>query len=277
MVGPKATAWRVLHASERGSAHYAGDLPNQDAVAVGLGEPTVVAIADGHGSLQSVRSHRGAALAVDVAVRHARQPMQPTSEHLSVLAERIASDWRTSVMEDFVAHPLTGRELDLLGAHHTVASDPLRLYGSTLIVAIAGTAGVGLLQLGDGDVVVRTSHGEVVRPVPDDPALVAGETTSLCMPDALRSFRFAVLDVIDEPIDFVLMATDGYGNAFADVTWPTHVSSDIADHLRAHGTEWIDEHLSGWLAESALVGGDDVTVAILVAAPRDTDRQEGDR
>ena len=140
-------------------------------------------------------------------------------------------------------------------------------YGATLLVAVVGDSGVRLAQIGDGDALVR-SHGFATRPVPGDDRLAA-KTTSLCLDSAADDFRYAVLPASAE-LDLVLLATDGYGNSFAAQDWWHTLVGDIAWYVDVHGFDEFSTRLPDWLAESALVGGDDATAAVLIrklAAP----------
>jgi hypothetical protein len=128
---------------------------------------------------------------------------------------------------------------------------------------------VALAQLGDGDVVVRTGDGAVLAPVPGDARLVAGETTSLCLPGAQHDFRFAHLRPADAAA-LVVLATDGYGNSFASTDWRQRVAEDLATVVDGPGLAALRTNLAGWLTDSATVGGDDVTVVVLVRASPDT-------
>jgi hypothetical protein len=118
------------------------------------------------------------------------------------------------------------------------------------------------VQLGDGDVVAAGADGVARRPVPPDGRNVGGRTTSMCLVDAAESFRITALDHAGRPPALVLVATDGYGNAFADPRWPEQVSRDLLALDRRHGRRAIAEALPRWVRESADVGGDDTTVAV---------------
>src|SRR5437016_2401525 len=67
------SAWRIVGRSVRGAAHKRVDLPNQDAIGwwpdSGEGMPVILAVSDGHGSAKYFRSHRGARLAVETALK----------------------------------------------------------------------------------------------------------------------------------------------------------------------------------------------------------------
>ena len=97
--------WRAVTASERGAAHRAAGLPNQDAVEVRpLGGGMVAAVADGHGHSRHFRSARGARLAVsiacqataDLAARPDGLPAAP-DDLRRLLVPDIVTRWRDGV------------------------------------------------------------------------------------------------------------------------------------------------------------------------------------
>jgi serine/threonine protein phosphatase PrpC len=259
------TAWRAVSASRRGSAHKDG-VPNQDAVALRRverpdGDVWVVAVADGHGGARYVRSELGARVAVDVAVEVVSDALAGRADPVTVVREvvpRIVDQWRTRVTTDARQRPFTDAEL-VRGAGGVTA------YGATLLVAVVGEHGVVVAQVGDGDVLVR-SHGFATRPVPGDERLVANETTSLCLDTAVDDFRYAVVPDSAEP-DLVLLATDGYGNSFAEADWWHGLVDDLAASVARSGFDRVADELPGWLEESARVGGDDVSAVLLVREP----------
>src|SRR5690348_9685497 len=70
--GGRTSRWQAVTATERGAAHRAAGLPNQDAVEVrSFGDGMVAAVADGHGHSRHFRSARGARLAVSLACQAA--------------------------------------------------------------------------------------------------------------------------------------------------------------------------------------------------------------
>ena len=122
--------------------------------------------------------------------------------------------------------------------------------------------GLALLQLGDGDIVVATASGEILTPVPGDDRLVAGMTTSLCLPTAVDDVRAAVVPA-EVGADLVLVATDGYGNSFASPQWRRVVMADLRRAIAGEGLAVVEQSLPAWAQESATMAGDDVTVAVL--------------
>lgn len=269
------SGWRAATASRRGSGHR-GSSPNQDAVRTELvldadERPVwLAAVSDGHGGSRYVRSDVGARAAVDVAIEHLAPLVAraDTDSDLAALLRRevpaLVDAWRRRVDEDHAAHPFT-REESTRAGDDDLARYPALAYGATLIVALVGEHGVGVAQIGDGDVLIR-AHGFATRPVPGDPRLVAGETTSLCLATAAGDFRFASLPGSAEP-DLVMLATDGYGNSFADADWWHAIVGDVADFVIEHGFDELEARFPSWLEESALVGGDDVSGVLIVREP----------
>jgi hypothetical protein len=264
--------WKATTASVRGSLHERTGLPNQDAVSV---EPhgdggLVAAVADGHGGRRYVRSDRGSALAVALAVELSRavpaDGLLGPGNPLEGMADRLVIKWHERVRADHRADPFTAEERER--AQADLDANPVLAYGSTLLVALLSTDHVHLAQIGDGDVVVVSASGAVSAPMPGDSRLVAGETTSLCAPSARADFRFCSVPTAADPA-LVLLATDGYGTAFADPHWQEAVGRDFLAAVSDSGWENLHAQLPAWLADSARVGGDDVSVAVIAAeSPR---------
>lgn len=283
-----AGAWEVLFGAARGSLHVRTGAPLQDAVgwwpgpragapaeAAHRASRVVVAVSDGVGSRDCFRSDRGAQLAVAcacavgaelVAVPEPSGPGTPGDEVAVALAAEVVARWTAAVRADLAGAPFRPEELEGTSPDWADAG-PLLAYAATLLVAVATPERLLLVQLGDGDVLVVGPGGVVARPVPDDPSSVAGTTSTLSQPDAVEAFRGTVLDLAADPVDLVLMATDGYGNAFADPGWPGRVGRDVHDQLRDDGPADVRGRLGSWVADAASVGGDDATLALVVRAP----------
>jgi len=268
-------AWVALTASERGAAHHASGLPNQDAVQTRPAGPNAVvaAVADGHGHRRHFRSATGAALAVIVACEAAAElaarldaveaAERLESEALGILVPAITGRWRAAVADDLAARPFTDEEQ----ATRARGDDPLIAYGSTLLLAVAGWRWLVLVQIGDGDIVGIQPGGRALLPVPADPSLDGLQTTSLCAPRAEEDFRVAVVDLSSTTLLAVLLATDGYGNSQVSDMWADAVSADLAGMIGAQPPEWLAAQLPSWVSRSASADGsaDDTTVALLIA------------
>jgi hypothetical protein len=267
--------WQVLTTTERGAAHRASGVPNQDAVAafpIGPGG-AVAAVADGHGHSRHFRSGRGAQLAVTVACRAANdlaprlgslRALAQAEEELRVaLVPRIVRQWRTAVLEDVAADPLSRGEDAVRGR-----DDATIAYGTTLLLAIAWQEWLLLTQIGDGDIVGIRPDGTAQSPVPGDPQLDGRHTTSLCMPGAENSFRVGVVDTSRSALLGVLLATDGYGNAQVARDWEAAVSADLAGLITTRPPQWLASPLPVWAGKCASLDGsaDDTTIALVLAA-----------
>jgi Protein phosphatase 2C len=267
--------WLALTASQRGAAHQATGLPNQDAVATRQIRPDVLvaAVADGHGHRRHFRSARGSQLAVTVACDAAQElaarldefqeaaPIE--SDALGTLVPAITGKWRDAVRDDLTADPFTAREEAGRGG----GDDALIAYGSTLLLAIAGRRWLVLVQIGDGDIMGIQPDGRPLLAVPRDPSLDGHQTTSLCGLRAEEDFRAAVVDTSTTPLLGVMLATDGYSNAQVADPWTDAVSADLAELINDRPPEWLAGQLPLWASRCASADGsaDDTTIALLIA------------
>jgi serine/threonine protein phosphatase PrpC len=266
----RASRWQAVTATERGAAHRAAGLPNQDAVEVRpLGGGMVAAVADGHGHSRHFRSARGARMAVslacqaagDLAARPGGLPAAP-EELRRLLVPDIVMRWRDAVRRDVAAEPFTGaEEVVRRGDDVTIP------YGTTLLVAIGMGERLLLAQIGDGDIVCIRRDGTALLAVPGDPLLDGRHTTSLCSHGAGDSFRVAVVDLTRTAVLGALLATDGYGNAQVAQVWESVVSAEFAGPIATRPLSWMASQLQAQAGQCASVDGsaDDTTLALLVA------------
>lgn len=269
------TVWEVATGSVRGVAHIQTGLPNQDSVAsvVSHGRSTAIAaISDGHGGARYVRSDIGSQLAVSIACRRIEhwltgnatrgwsdQVGELVTEFTQRVLPEIVNEWRQAVLADVHDRPFTNDEQGRSGVD--LASDVIIAYGATLLIAIATNDAVVLAQLGDGDIIV-VRDSVVECPIADDPRLVGGATTSLCLDTALEDFRVVHLAACDT-VDLVVLSTDGYSNSFVSERWEHEVGPDLLAQVRNLGFAESERRLPEWLAASSKASGDDTTMALL--------------
>ena len=263
--------WHAVTATERGAAHRAAGLPNQDAAEIRpLGDGGMVAaVADGHGHTRHFRSARGARLAVsiacqavdDLAARPGGLPAAP-EELRRLLVPDIVTRWRDAVYRDVASEPFTGAE-DMVRR----GDDATIPYGTTLLVAIGTEERLLLAQIGDGDIVCIRPDGTALTAVPGDPLLDGRHTTSLCSVGAGDSFRVAAVDLTGTAVLGALLATDGYGNAQVAQVWESVVSAELAGLIATRPVSWIVSQLQAQAGQCASVDGsaDDTTLALLLA------------
>jgi len=266
----RTSRWQAVTATERGAAHRAAGLPNQDAVEVRpLDGGMVAAVADGHGHSRHFRSARGARLAVSIACEAAGElagrpdglPADP-EELRRLLVPEIVTRWRDAVHRDVAAEPFTGAEEAVRRG-----DDATIPYGSTLLVAIGTGERLLLAQIGDGDIVCIRPDGTALLAVPGDPLLDGRHTTSLCSHGAGDSFRVAAVDLAGTAVLGALLATDGYGNAQVAQVWESVVSAELAGPIATRPLSWMASQLQAQAGQCASVDGsaDDTTLALLLA------------
>jgi serine/threonine protein phosphatase PrpC len=267
--------WRVMGQSVQGAAHKRNRLPNQDAMGWMERSGIALAVADGHGSADCPRSDVGAALAVDTTIgllhefieqRQKEGPRAIASLVSDWLPRELASRWRAMVSEHFAANQYTEQERKEIGARKR--SDIWTAYGSTVLGVYASDDIVIYLQLGDGDILIVSSDGEVTRPWPKDNRLLGVETTSLCSERAWEEVRLLVRTEAMPLPELVLLSTDGYCNSFREDRGFLRIGTDLLDMIRQNGLDSLQDCLSGWLNEASELGsGDDITLALLSRVP----------
>lgn len=279
-----SVTWDIIGASIRGASHIRAKLPNQDAIAwrapAQRGDTLTLAVADGHGAPRYVRSHKGAKLAVKLAVEllHEFAADPAAVEELAILPDRadgqlprsLVRTWQSAVRHDLAAHPFTATEQLLWDEQSKGGEDPIRAYGATLLTALITPHYLLLLQLGDGDILIVDSAGRVSRPpLPEDPRLIANQTTSLCGSTAWQDMRAYFQAFENRPPALVMLSTDGYANSFADEHGFFAAATDILDHIRSEGPHATRVQLPGWLRATSKAGsGDDITVALAYSVYR---------
>lgn len=219
----------------------------------------VIAVADGHGSERCYRADRGADLAVRVALDALADP------GVDSLAAALVEAWRAAVSADVAQHPF-GTLADDPGADEP---EPFTAYGTTLLAAAARADGLTVVHLGDGETLVAGvgAEGAPRRALAPDPLLAADMTTSLALDDAADHVRVVRFEPSDTSVDLVVLATDGYANAFADDAAFAQVGSDLLRWLGARDPAWVEGELPSWLEHSAGITGDDASLALLYRWP----------
>jgi hypothetical protein len=283
--------------SVRGTSHARASLPNQDALRW-LPAPgaLICALSDGHGSARSFRSELGALLAVQTALTVV--PGLLTESVLSdpkglaqQLPRNIVDAWRQAVECHLAEAPFTEAEWARLsardgsGARPSVEANRWLAYGATFLMCVVTPDFILYAQLGDGDILLVSQTGSVVRPNwAADARLFANETTSLCMEEAWREMRVDVqpssvpadgLPNDSQPVrtspELILLATDGYANSFEDESGFVRVGCDLLAMIRADGFEAVCAGLPSWLEETSRLGsGDDITVGLVYRTPAPT-------
>lgn len=273
LVIDRPASWETYLASAIGADHVRAGTPNQDAITATKFEfpdaPGLLAfaVADGHGHSRHFRSDRGSKLGVKAGVSAARSWVQklpvgaPVSEAAaSQLVTDVVTTWRELVAADLAQDPLSETQLATLPP-----GDPAEIpYGATLLLGVLGPEFAVLAQIGDGEMLLVLPDGRHLAPIPTDSRLDGTQTTSLCQPDAVAAFRVALVNLARTRVFAVFAATDGYGNAQAEVDWRHGVAADLVRMGSEYGLEWIGGQLSGWaaLCASSRGSGDDSTVAL---------------
>ncbi len=241
-------AWRCAHVSIQGRKR----LGNQDASLARQrpqGAGWVVAVADGHGAAPYFRSHIGARLAVEAA-----------DAVLPAAGTALIQDWRLKVRQ----HRRALDEPDHADGVTYLA------YGTTLIAAYGSGADLELVQIGDGDALWLPLEGPPLALIAQDPRLGGGPTTSLCPLDAERHVRQAQLQLPQQP-GVLLLATDGWRNAFSSEAGFVHANAILRDLAWNHGPQAVCGQFARWFERHPLADDCSLALAVWGGTPASTD------
>jgi hypothetical protein len=281
---PKEAVWLITGASARGASKVRAKRPNQDALGwhyvPELAPATaIIAVADGHGSARYLRSHQGAKLAVQMALRELPRFLDENRQHDLATLKRNAEEqlprtlvrsWQDAVAGQLERDPLSPEEDARLAQlfspedYAQLPSRPQRIFGTTLLCAILTLEHALFLQLGDGDIVTVDAQGVPARPpLRHDARLFANQTTSLAGVQAWHDMRVYFQPFLQGPPALTLLATDGYANSFVDDAGFLSAAADFHTLIAEGRSAYLRRHLAGWLAETSELGsGDDTTVCL---------------
>jgi hypothetical protein len=231
----------------------------------------VVAVADGHGDDRHFRSGRGARMAVSAGISAALGWTRAAPggaagverDVRGVLVPRIVARWDDAIAADIDKDQPCASERAMLAE----LGLPLRTaYGSTLLLGVFTSGCVVFAQIGDGDILAVRPDGGALSPVLGDSGLGGWRTTSLCQANAAAAFRVGVVPLTACPLFAVLLATDGFSNAQADVPWQPGFAADLARYGLDHDHGWFAAQVPGWAEQcaSAAGSGDDATIALVI-------------
>mgnify|MGYP002777881610 CR=1 FL=1 len=278
--------WQCGGRSVMGAMHQRTGQPNQDALAWRSDSslPLILAVADGHGSSKSFRSHRGSELAVQIAVEEMgkflslHSSKQWTEQAIAQIAQlaretlpqHLVQTWQSTVLADYQSHPFRAAEWSQLQAREPrraeaeVRENPLLAYGSTLLAVAVTEAFLLYLQLGDGDILQVDRQGTTQRALAKDSRLIANVTTSLCTEAAWREMQIQVLPLTEQPPRLILLSSDGYANSFVSEADFLQTGRDYLRWLEAEGMAAVMNQLDAILSETSQQGsGDDITLGMI--------------
>lgn len=225
--------WMSIGDTLASEAHLKNGLPNQDSIKTvnpeNDDEPAILAVADGHGSQRSSRSHIGADIATDEAVNILKSLAEKiksgeTDENLENFVKfGISTMWKEKVGKHLKENPLTDEELkNYEGAEDLLHSRPEFPYSANLAAAMAIGDTIVYVQIGDeANISVIDENDQVESPIRPIDFVKAKENKSETYSADSLSRREApdmikVKVVRDKNPKFIFIATDGFFLAYKD-------------------------------------------------------------
>ena len=237
----------------------------------------IIAVADGHGSDNYIRTDRGSAFAVSAAlssieafIRKAREndlPTVPDSEtDLVQVAKNILAQWYAQVENDIASHPFQAEEMEKVSdkykQRYASGKYNAKAYGTTLIAVCTTNEGWFGIHIGDGKCVELCADGSISEPITWDDACEQNITTSICDSDAIDEFRYVVQK--DSPAA-IFIGSDGIDDSYPSELELHELYRSIFLIFAEHGGEVGSSEVRDYLPKITRRGsGDDVSIACLV-------------
>mgnify|MGYP002517462752 FL=1 len=235
---------------------------------------SIIAVADGHGSDNYIRTDRGSKFAVSAAltaikafVQEAREnhlPAIPNSEtELIQVSKNILARWYTQVENDVACEPFRSEELAKVSEkykqRYASGQYNAKAYGTTLIAVCITSEGWFGIHIGDGKCVELLRNGTLCEPIPWDEACEQNITTSICDSDAIEEFRYVIQK--DFPAA-IFIGSDGIDDSYSSEMELHELYRSIFIVFEEHGAEVGSNEVRDYLPKITRRGsGDDVSIA----------------
>ena len=264
--------------SERGANHKKINKICQDASGKdSFGNACVIAVADGHGSDDYIRTDRGSKFAVEVTLKALRSMVEGyikegdllesnTEQKLTDVIANILKEWHAKVEKDLEADPIREVELEKVSEkyreRYQMDEYKVQAYGTTLI-AVCMTENFWFgLQIGDGRCVRIRTNGQVDEPIPWDDECEMNITTSLCDSNAMEKFRYAYDKELPAAI---FIGSDGVDDSYCSDEDLHGLYEGIFQIFIEHGELIGRGEVEEYLPELTRRGsGDDVSIAGII-------------
>lgn len=271
--------------SVMGYSHISKGIPCQDASAsLDRGDIHIAIAADGHGDKNCFRSNIGSQAVCDIALRVIlafaeslegsdrveELFLEKHGERMAThLFQSILGEWTEQMYRHAKENPPTEEELkkasDSAAQLYRSGRWLTHMYGTTLIAALMTDRYALLLHQGDGRCTVIHRDGSMSQPVPWDPRCEGRNTTSMCDPDVVSSWRYAIIDRQEDPIIGVYCSSDGVEDSFETMeetlTYLGALTADYVDEGREHYLQTLGPHFSSLSQHGSL---DDVTLSAIL-------------
>lgn len=298
---PDCRNLQALALSAQGASHVRSGRECQDAsqywINQGL-DQAIIAVSDGHGGDDYVRSGKGAAFACEAAIEEMRLFLEkPAGRRIGIedLKRNIIQGWRSRIRDDYqkqalaIQQSLCRLELPEEAKDYPVLWESFtkeeisrlsqkarkrynegrieRAYGATLLCAAISKGHALILQIGDGRCDILQADGTFVQPMPVDADCFLNVTTSISdrthlldsdVPRNDSHFRHCTLAKAPAAI---FLCTDGVDNSFI----PGALAGFYGIFCREaaeNGVQQTAQNLEEYLPALSTKGsGDDVSIA----------------
>ena len=248
--------------SVKGAAHIRADMPCQDSHIIQQhSDYTILAVADGHGSLSCPFSQDGSKIAVQTFCdlmtsyyeKNSTEDLMNFLNHDGkiVIPKEIENFWKENVLQ---FHKKNLRE-------NILEEEIYKQYGSTLLGLLITQKFIYAFQLGDGDIICVNQNESSA--VVNSEHLLGVETFSLSNKNAWKYSNTTIISRTKNNFpNLYILSTDGFSNSHASQEDFYKTCRDYYELFTDQQQDYIRKNLEQWLNETSAEGcGDDITVA----------------
>lgn len=259
--------WKIFLACKRGRSHIATGKVCQDyCVAKKITDGIfVVAVADGHGGDDYVKSDIGSQEACNSVVKLAKKYSSLDSLNFSCkwtspeIKEELFDVWQTAVLANYRSENPDAKDSD---------ADIIKKYGTTLLFALVTKRYIILGQVGDGAILLFNNQNQSQLFKRHNPK-TDSKTSSLASNRGIYSLIIESYKLLNLKFNKILLSTDGIydkldrGDNFA------RYANELAAQIREKP---LEEILPFTVAEIDVSekSSDDCTIAAIVSPPTDS-------
>lgn len=239
---------------------------------------SIIAVCDGHGGDDYVRSSKGSKFVAEVTescvaelIAKVDDAMFTTEKSRETLFRQLETSiiarWNEKTMLDWVNNPLTEEEKTIISEKALKKYEEGNIqpaYGTTLATVVMTPKYWFALQIGDCRCVVIDNEGKCSQPVPWDEKCVGAETTSICDSRSIEEFRHYYSTEFPKA---VFIASDGIEDSFRGEEKMYDFYKTVFDAFTDKEKSWNDaeNELADYLPRMSEQGShDDISVAGLL-------------
>lgn len=231
-------------------------------------------ITQGNSHARCFRSTIGAELARSCALKLLEKELenspttsQPGNAFITNIVSGIIAAWKEAVAKHFVTMPLSSNEqtnanpIEPSSEQATANSLPLEIYDTGILLLIMFHKVAYLICIGTGQILIINEDGQLTHITNQ---ILSDNSLYLANTDVQNVMTISTLNMEKNRIEFIFMASDGYGASFQNQDGLIKAAYDFSRLLDIQGKEFVSQHLPVWLDKTIQNGSGKSSALVIV-------------